>query len=59
MKKNKAAMTYRKLISQQQKWIEHCEKGISYEGENGHAIRMADWNELKRLEAELAKAEGK
>ena len=40
-------------ITCQQRWIEWCEEGISYEGENGPAIRQADFSELRSLETLL------
>lgn len=43
------------MILKQQRWIEECEaNGVSYTGENGHAIRQADHAELTRLEDRLS-----
>jgi len=45
---------YVRLVHDQRKWIEDCEKGRSYLGPNGRAIREADEAELRRLERRLA-----
>ena len=42
-----------KLLADQRKFIESCEKGRSYLGPNGAAIRAADEAELKRIEGRL------
>ena len=44
------------IINKQRQWIEACEaNGISYaNGERGMAIRQADENYLRTLEARLA-----
>lgn len=45
---------FQHLRDQQRKWIEYCESnGVSYAGERGPVIRLADEAELARLEARL------
>ncbi len=40
-------------VADQRRWIEHCEKGCSYDGPNGPKIRKADEDALRRFESEL------
>lgn len=49
----------RYLIDHQRKWIEWCEGGVSYDGENGMSIRKADADELHCLETEMKMRTGK